>query len=112
MRWCSGNALRARRAAAGGCLLALAVTLLGGCENKGFHDAELDAVKKEIRAEYARRDLRVTDIVLSRDSAYQASGVVTFERETPMGIRSHASSCSATMDRETRKTSWQCQKLD
>jgi len=107
-----GNAKTARRAAAYGVAVALVVTLLAGCESKGFHDAELDAVKKEIRAEYARRNLRVTDIALSRDSAYQASGVVTFERETPMGIRSHASSCSATMDRETRKTSWQCQKVD
>ncbi len=94
------------------CVIAWFASLPAGCENRGFHDAEIAKVKKEISEEFARRNWKVTDMALSRDSQYQLSGVVTYEHDTPMGVRSHATQCSATMERDSRRTSWKCEKVE
>lgn len=90
--------------------IALLFVLLAACGN-GFNDKDIDAVKKGIKAEFARRELTVTEFSLSKDSAYQVSGTVNVQMETSMGLRNFLTSCVATMDKVSGSTHWKCDQI-
>jgi hypothetical protein len=88
----------------------LACLLLAACGN-GFKRADLDALNQDMKEQLARRGLTMTEFALTRDSAYQASGTITVQTPTPMGTRTFVTSCVATMDKATRRTSWTCDQI-
>jgi len=90
--------------------IALVFALLTGCDN-GFSNADIDALKNDIKVEFGKRALRVTGSDLTRDSNHQVSGLVTVQMETPMGPREFFTPCVATMDQGSRHYTWKCEQV-
>jgi hypothetical protein len=90
--------------------MALLLLLVGGCGN-GVRDADIDALKAQITKAFKKKDQTVTEMFLTRDSAYQVSGMIHVKVESPMGERIFYTPCAASMDPTSRDFSWKCESV-
>jgi len=68
----------------------------------------MEDLKAQITADFKKKDQTVTTFLLSKDSAFQVSGLIHVDVETTMGVHTYYSTCLATMDPDSRKFTWHC----
>ena len=90
--------------------VALLLVLLGACGN-GVRDADIDVLKAQITKAFKKKNQTVTEMVLTRDSAYQVSGMIHVKIESSMGERIFYTPCVASMDPTSRDFSWKCESV-
>jgi hypothetical protein len=90
--------------------LALSPVLVGGC-GSGVTDAEIRDLQADIAATFKKRDQTVTEMFLTRDSAYQVSGMIYVRVDSVTGGRVFYTPCLATMDPQTRHFNWKCESV-
>jgi PBP1b-binding outer membrane lipoprotein LpoB len=91
----------------GWALLASLTLILTACSN-GFSNADVEAVKKDIKTKFESEGFAVTEVSLIRETDYRLTGYTKVEKKVLLVPLRLTKNCTVTMDQQSRQYLWEC----